>query len=97
MSSKISPKCLNPNAWAPLSVRADGLLKPCNFFAIFQNTEQLIQWASDHGADAVSDLDIRQNTFEQVYTSRTWQLIQEGFTNGDPCPVCRDECGVKDK
>lgn len=85
---------MNPGQGTPVSLRPDNILRPCNFYATSVCTAALFEWARERGADPDSDLNLIQNGFQGVYASRTWKLIQDGITNGDPAPRCAIDCGT---
>ena len=95
MSSKINAICLDQNSWAPVSLKGDCYLKPCNLYATFEASQAMFDWCKQQGADPESDLDIRVNDIENIYKSKSWMLVQDGITNGNPCPVCVKQCGAK--
>jgi len=94
---KLEPKChrnINPKAEV---LNATGILKPCENYSSRNSWIEFVNWAKENGCDAHLDLDTKTKTIDEVKKSKTWQLLQNGFKNGNLPKNCFKMCSSNDR
>jgi hypothetical protein len=73
-------------------VNSDGCLRPCSLYMNSDPWLEFKDWCQQRGTDPATDLDMTQKQISDIYQTPTWKLIESGFTNGDPAPLCKKHC-----
>jgi hypothetical protein len=98
MSSDIFPRCLNRrdgNPSMPRIVNSDCTLRPCSLHMPLPDWRKFVDWCTDRSVDAESDLSLLDKDAADVMLTPTWKILEDGFTNGDPGPVCKRYCSYE--